>query len=293
MAAVLQSRDAGARQARRILRSQVRKGLKKLDGEHAASDADIHDARKRIKQARATLRLLRAVLPRTDYLREDRALRGAARPLSVARDAKVLVDALDVLSQQYRGARHIKGAQRFRRALVRARGQARRRTLTDASGVHHSLKLMHRARARADRWSLGHDSWAGLISSAVRLYAEGRAALQDVRAEPTVERLHRWRKLAKYLYLQLEVLAPVCAPAVGRMARQLHALTDDLGDDHDLAVLREAVAAHTRDFASDAGATLLMTLIERSRTNLQRGALLRGGRLYRPTAARFGRTLGV
>jgi CHAD domain-containing protein len=45
------------------LRKQMKKGRKALDSGHA-SDEDIHDARKRIKEARATLRLLRNALVR-------------------------------------------------------------------------------------------------------------------------------------------------------------------------------------------------------------------------------------
>jgi CHAD domain-containing protein len=270
---------------------QLKKGLQKLDGEHSANPQDVHDARKRIKKARATLRLLHDALARGDYRKEDHALRDAARPLSAARDAKVLVDALDELSQRYRGARHIKGARRFRRTLLEARARTQRRTLKAADGVRHSRKLMRRARAAAKRWSLGHNGWGELTRGAIRLYRQGRDALDGVRTEPSVERLHQWRKQTKYLYLQLELLAPVCSPRVSRLAQELRELADDLGDDHDLAVLREAAAAHSQDFSDAAGATALMTVIERSRTRLQRKALLRGARLYRAPPSRFARLL--
>jgi len=62
------------------------------------SDTNVHEARKAIKKARATLRLLRNALPAATYRRENEALRNAARPLSATRDAKVLIDALDALA---------------------------------------------------------------------------------------------------------------------------------------------------------------------------------------------------
>jgi len=52
-------------------------------------------------------------------------------------------------------------------------------------------------------------------------------------------------------------------------------------------VLRESVAARTDHFADAATATALATVIERSRTNLQQRALLRGARLYRLEPERF------
>jgi CHAD domain-containing protein len=270
----------------------MKRGLKALDGGRA-SDEDIHDARKRIKQARTTVRLLRKALSGDDYRRADRILRDAAHPLSAARDAKILVEALDGLQQRHRGARHIKGGHRFRRALVHARLQARRRALTDAAGVAEARKLMDLARFQAKHWTLHHDGWRQLAKRAVRRYAKGRDALREVNGERTVERLHRWRKQAKYLYLQLELLAPISTPAIARRADELHSLLDDLGEDHDLALLHRRVAEHMRDLPKELEGTALFSAIERSRRELQSRALSRGGRLYRGRPASLAYGLGL
>lgn len=285
MAASLSTRKAAARQARGILRRQLLQGLKKLDGSHEADDEDIHDARKRIKQARATLRLMRETLPRADYRREDRTLQASAHPLSRARDAKVLVEAFDRLLAHHRAARQAGGTRALRRALVQQRTAARVRVRGD--DMRRARRGLRRARAGARDWSLGKQGWKRLARGATRLYAQGRECLEAVRREATVETLHRWRKQAKYLYLQLELLTPVCVAEVGRLARGLRALSDELGDDHDLAMLRQTVASRTDPIADAASATALATLIERSRTNLQRRALLRGARLYRLAPERF------
>jgi CHAD domain-containing protein len=288
MAAKLQARHAAARQARRILRAQARNALKRLRGGRA-SDEDIHAARRNIKKARATLRLLRQLLSRRAYRRENRALRAAAQPLSMARDAKVLVGACDSVRQRYT-TRQIHGVGKLRSRLVRARNGARRRVLARAGGVQQSRKLLRRARRAAADWPLGKGGWSKLVNGAAQVYESGRAALDQVRREPTVAHLHQWRKQAKYLYYQLELLRPICPADVGRLSDQLHTLSDDLGDDHDLAVLRANIATHV-DFPRQAGATAFMTQIERARTALQKQALLRGAQLYRPTPAGFVRRL--
>jgi len=242
MSSGLHQRGAGGRQARRILRQEIRKGLRKLDGGRRATDEDIHDARKRIRKARAALRLLRKAMSRAEYQREDRLLRDAARPLGAARDAKILVEALEGLRQRYAVARRVRGGERFRRTLLQARGEARRHALTGASGVRKSRKLMRKA---------------------------------------------------KYLYLQLDLLAPICTPSVARLGLQLHCLSDDLGEDHDLAMLHDRVAAHMRDFPDEINARPLLRAIERSRSSLQARALLRGARLYSKRPAQLARTLGL
>jgi CHAD domain-containing protein len=283
----LRNRSAAAREARRILCAHINRAVRKVRGGEV-SDADIHTARKRIKNARAILQLLRRALPAAAYRSAKRSLRDAARPLSAARDAKILVEAFDALSQRCGAAgAQLAGARRLRRALAQARARARRQVAGAATGAARSRKLLRRVAAAADRWSLASGGWPGLVHGAARRYAQARASLQQVRRAPTVEKLHRWRKRAKQLCYQLELLAPLCAPALGRMAAQIRTLSDELGDDHDLAVLLAVVAAQAPGLMSAADVRTLMQLIERARARLQRSALARGARLFRLTPARF------
>src|SRR5687768_12412723 len=61
------------------------------------TDEQIHTARKRLKRARADLRLLRDAIGKTAYARENAALRDAARPLSGVRDTRVLIETCETL----------------------------------------------------------------------------------------------------------------------------------------------------------------------------------------------------
>ena len=289
MAAALERSERAARDARRILRRQIRKALETL-ASRGSDDEAIHDARKAIKRARATLRLVRGVISKREYRRGNRLLRDAAQPLSAARDAKILVEACDGLLHRAPRARAIAGTRRLRETLRRARS-ATRRALLRTGQLERSCRLLSQARRAAARWSLPRDTFATLAAGAQRVYAQGREAMQRVRLEPSVGCLHEWRKQAKYLYLQLELLAPLYGPAVSNMAQRFEALSDELGKDHDLALLRLSVAAHSRDFRTESAASELATLIERTRTALQGRALLRGTRLYQPEPAGFVRRL--
>lgn len=285
MADTLDRAEEAARDARRILRRQIRKALGTLSG-HGADDEGIHDARKRIKSARATLRLIRGVISQRDYRRGNRLLRDAGHPLSAARDAKILVEACDGVLHRTPHARALGGARRFRETLRRARKGARRALVREGQ-LRLACKLLHRARRAAGRWSLGKGDLVELAAGARRVYAQGRRAMQTVRAEASVVSLHEWRKQAKYLYLQLELLEPLYGGAVLRLAKEFRALSDELGEDHDLALLRASIASHVDAFTTESEASRLATLIERTRTGLQRRALLRGTRLYQPHPARF------
>src|SRR5262245_2995118 len=88
-----------ARSVRAALQAQVTTALDHLQRAEP-SDQDVHATRKCIKKTRASLRLLRDVIPVETYRRENETLRDAARPLSATRDAKILIDALDSLVEK-------------------------------------------------------------------------------------------------------------------------------------------------------------------------------------------------
>src|SRR6266550_5872735 len=91
----IEGSESGAEGIRRILRKEIEKALGAVDSARSPTDEGIHDARKRLKRARAALRLIREALGDREYRRENRILRDAARPLSEIRDAKILIDIYD------------------------------------------------------------------------------------------------------------------------------------------------------------------------------------------------------
>src|SRR4029453_4660084 len=154
MAPKLQPKTPGAKGVEHVVDRQVEKALGALDGRRPLTDETVHDARKRLKRARAGLRLLRAALGNRAYRRENRALRDAARPLSEARDAKVLVETFDELELD--GATNTR---RFRTTLVTQRKEAKhkaqnpRRVASVLGELRSSRKRVGRVRMRRHGWS--------------------------------------------------------------------------------------------------------------------------------------------
>src|SRR4051794_28254839 len=95
----LRETESGTRGVARIMRKQTGEALEVLSGSGPLSDEAVHDARKRLKEVRAALRLLREALGSRTYRQENACFRDAARPLSEVRDAKVLVSTLDKLAE--------------------------------------------------------------------------------------------------------------------------------------------------------------------------------------------------
>src|SRR5687767_14733400 len=109
---------------REALRRQIGDAARVLR-EPALSDEAIHHARKELKRARSTLRLLREAVGRKAFERENAALRDASRPLSAVRDAKVIVRTIDDLIAAEKNAARRALFEKVRRVLEQKRLAAR------------------------------------------------------------------------------------------------------------------------------------------------------------------------
>jgi CHAD domain-containing protein len=109
--------------------------------------------------------------------------------------------------------------------------------------------------------------------------------------EPTVKKLHEWRKQAKYLRYQLELLCAVWPGMMEPLAGQADHLGDLLGDDHDLAVLRQMLTQHPERFDDEEELALLFALIDRRREELETEANLLGRWLFQDSPKDFAQRL--
>ena len=255
----LTSPDRPVQQCRDILVRQLGAAVEELAGRKP----NIHGARKQLKRARATLRLLRSSIGDELYRRENIAARDAARPLSNARDEEVLSQALEGLVERFgpmdagvdfrHGARELAGKQ-----------------LDDIKAA--LAKSMARARA----WQFDDDANWDCIANGLRsTYRRARRGLRQGRKDRATEDLHEWRKQTKYLWHQLQLLTPLAPRPIGELADEFHRLADYLGDEHDLAVLRTRASGTVTD------------PIDRRREELQDRALALGERLYADKSKAF------
>jgi CHAD domain-containing protein len=292
MTAELLSSEPGTHGMRRIVRAQIKNAAEALDG-RVLSDERVHEARKGLKKARATLRLLRPVLGRRVFTRENTTLRDAARPLSGIRDGKALLDSLDLVMRRFGGVARAVPTDGIRRALQRERTRARQEARKGTTLLATQRDSLHKAHERAARWAVGDHGWSVVGAGVARVYSSGRKALARAEKDRTPANLHEWRKQVKYLWHQLEALQPLWPGLVGELADQAHQLCDYLGDDHDLSLLRSRVLYNKAAFAEATSRGALLALIDRLRTELRDKAMVLGRRLYeeKPAAfeTRFGR----
>ena len=274
---------------RRCTREQLDHAIGELtSGVHEDPVEAVHAARKDLKKTRSLLRLARAGIDRQERRRDNKALRDVGRALSAARDAEVMLQALDALADHFVGQVPQSTFEPIRRHLEVERDAARQRML--ASGLpEQTAEELKAVRARIDDWPVRRAEWKALEPGLIRSYERGRKAMDIARGEPTVEALHEWRKRSKDLWYHLRTLKPLSPGIVGGQADEAHALSDLLGDDHDLAVLRSTLGRAGGQLAVDLDAVI--ELIDRRREQLQAQAFRLGERLYAESPRAFGRRL--
>ena len=268
---------------RRVARGQLDlagDGLDAGTGPRGDLDGAVHETRKAFKRLRALARVSRDALGDEAYRRENTIFRDAGRRLSGTRDAAVLVQTLDGVVARYREELDDDAFTGLRDALASEAEAASRSLSDDRIAVDAVQGTLEAARRRVGGWPLPDDGGLAMLEPGFeRIYRRGRRALKTARRDPDTETLHELRKRAKDLWHAAQVLRPAAPKAMKKLARRAHALSDLVGDDHDLAVLRAAARERHATLAPGELA-LLERLIARRRARLQRRALAQARRVY-------------
>lgn len=247
---------------------------------HAATldDERVHSARKSLKRARSGLQLLRAAMDPQAFERERQRLRRAAIQLASVRDDKVLIDVVQRLLEDEKHPRRRAVLQRAKEAL-RAQRRAHWRALQRAGTLHYLERALNEASRRVQGGRLAAAD-AGKLEQAVRrLFRKGRRALAASVKKPSDQRLHEARKKVKHLAHAVEILAGLAqAKALKKALRRMAAMGDELGEDHDLAVLEARLNALEVPAKPK---RKLRKAIDKRRRRLQKKALRRGGSVFR------------
>ena len=257
----------------------------RINDDHVSA---VHDARKAIKKERSLLRLARGAMPPKQRRRENALLREAARRLSGTRDAAVMVATLDALSERFAGQLPATTFDAIREELEsrHAAGGAP----AAGSPLHDpAIQELGAMRVRVDDWRLTQGGWQAIDSGLMRSYKRGRKAYGRARSRRSLEDLHAWRKRVKDLWHHERLLGPTAGPTVSGHAKDAHRVADLLGDDHDLALLRQTLTSEPIPVAVDVDA--VVKLIDRRRSELQSEAIRLGGRLYAEAPKAFRRRM--
>jgi CHAD domain-containing protein len=274
---------------KRVIRAQVDDAIAQLRGEAGTPPGEaVHEARKDLKKTRSALRLVRAELGDA-YQRENDHYREVGRALSSFRDAEVLIEALDELVERFGDA----AGERF--VPLRDELDAQNRAASDDGSLERAMAqaaaALDAGRPRIEELPLSGDGWRLIGPGLQRSYRRGRKRLGAVEEDASVTNLHEWRKRVKDLWYQLRLIREADRELIGSLSDHAHGLSDHLGDDHDLALLREEGLRRSDVFGEAGDQRVLFELIDQRRGELQFAALTLGKRIYDEKPKKFRKRL--
>ena len=275
----LKARESLPKGIKRIAAEEVAKAIDKLSStQEQGIDEAVHQARKRLKKTRAVVRLVRDRLGKKSYKQENARFRDLGRNLANLRDIKVRIETLDNLIAHFDTVDPETFIDIRRELRVDYRQEYQSVVNED---VTTSIKdRLKDSKTEINNWQIGSNGWSTVDKSLKRVYKRGYKALQKAISKPTAENFHDWRKRVKYLRYQLEILSPMWSDVIKSYIEQTHNLTDYLGEEHDLAVLQELVLHHPERFNRQNKLSVLTTLIDRRRQELQSKAISLGKKIY-------------
>ncbi|MBE9129071.1 MULTISPECIES: CHAD domain-containing protein [unclassified Coleofasciculus] len=279
---------------RRITCEQIDRAVNQLSGKtNNSQDEAVHNARKRFKKIRAVLRLVRDEIGQDIYKRENKCFRDVGHQLSDVRDAQVLVETLDDLTEHFSESVSADAFTEIRQILEANYHSVCKQVFEENDTVTSAIASIKAARERIESLPIERNDWLALRDGLHRVYKRGYKGFRHAIEQPTVENLHEWRKRVKYLWYHLRILKPIWSGLMAELADQTHDLADYLGDDHDLAVLRQWIGDHPELFQDSSELEALLGLSDRRRTQLQLAAKQLGQRIYTEETETFVSRIGA
>ena len=182
---------------KRIATEKVDRALDHITDEEMDRHETVHEVRKRCKEIRATVRLVRPALGDT-YDDENAWYRDMGRKVSDIRDAQALIETYDQEITPIAQDTLDKATQEsIRETLVDRRERiASKQNLNDRlSTLQEGLE---KGRHRIESWELDEDGFDAIGPGVRKSYRRGREAMKESYEDPSSENFHEWRKRAKY-----------------------------------------------------------------------------------------------
>jgi CHAD domain-containing protein len=247
----------------------------------------VHEARKSLKKTRSLVRLARPAIGDKRYRAANTTLRDTARTLSGTRDADVLIAVAADLQERYVGRLPASAFRTLQDSLAEsAQGTA---TPGAEDPVAVAVAQLIEVRSVVEDWPLHKAGWDTVLDALTGTYARGRTDVKAVRKEPASEVRHEWRKRVKDLWYQQRLIVEAWEPVLEAQAEAAHVLSEYLGDDHDLAVLHDAIVAGRVDAGAESEA--ILELVDHRRDELLDASLTLGDRIYAESPKAFGRRI--
>lgn len=278
-------RPVGA-EARRLLKRQLHRIERHLAG-RAPVQRRIHETRKRIKEARGLLRIVRYSLG-DHFAIENVWYRDAAREFSAARDAEAALEAITAL-------RDHAADDATRRAIVRVRRAVRKRARNVAdhqAHIDHLLAELPAARARIQTWPRMDNAFSSLHDGLERTFRDAKRALDIAETDRSPQNFHELRKRVKDHWYEAQLVEKAWPAMLDSYTHLIADLSRLLGLHHDLVMLRQLLSAEPESFGSPATIEKTCAAIGEWLPEIEQRALRLAAPIYAEKPAQWRRRIG-
>ena len=221
---------------RRIFSEQVARACHELSSDEELAPVAIHDSRKAIKRLRALLRLARPALGTVKFQTHNESLRDIAAALSQARDDDVITETIDKLETHF-GSDGVQVLAPLRQIKARAALVKARMSVAAAQAVAERLARENELFAKVDFQADLLTLVAGLRQS----YRKAVTALAAACEKPDDDVFHDLRKTVQWHWRQLALISRAWPDYFKVRVDAARDLSQILGDEHDLSLLRAYV----------------------------------------------------
>lgn len=238
----------------------------------------VHSARKCFKRLRSLLLLARPGMPEPVFSNLTARVASIGKGLAAARDAQALLDAVDKLERNTEpGAGE--GPIQSVRGWLHKRRQAAEQNLEQSTGSEAMRRLLE-LRPAFSGLAVYPDDFSPLAKGLERCYRATRKSFKTAFDTGEAEDLHEWRKGVQHHWRHMQLLAPCWPSELTARADAARALSQLLGDDHDIAMLVHLVSTPTMTFGSPEETADFIKRCRRRHKALRKEAKVKGERLF-------------
>jgi CHAD domain-containing protein len=246
-------------EVRRVAGTLLEDAVRRLRNQPPSTE-DIHKTRTDLKKLRSLIRL---VSIDGSTRRPDRVARDAARRLSAQRDHAVMSETFELLAPELAGAIDPQTVLRVRAGLVSAAAAMRRSSIGLPSVAREVADELDALALSTAMWEVDGEGFGALEAGLRARYSLGREALEALGPDPRAEQVHELRKGVKDHWYHLRLLHDAWPPVMSALASEARALSERLGDDHDLSVLATALGGDGPDLLGHDRPVVLGAIAER------------------------------
>jgi CHAD domain-containing protein len=273
---ILKNKESADEDIKRILYDQIDTALSYLENESDNNfDESIHEVRKCMKRIRAVIRLIRDDIGKQNFRRENFFFRDINRNVSELRSINVNIETLAKLNSD-----QSTGYEALIDHFIELKEKIIYKLCLEDDRLGKVVKMLKKGKNRTGRILIKNKDFEILFLGFIRVFNQCLRSMILAKKEPTNGNLHEWRKKAKYLCYQFQVLEPVLPEELGIYTPKLDKLADYLGEDHDLSELEDSLRGNPYVPAESNKSASIYNIIDKTRYDKQKVLFSLAGEIF-------------